>query len=320
MSADDSLSVYITGAATAPGLALMRGLVTRDHNVAGNAATLAETHRLRAAGGLPVYIDENDADELAGALRMTGATVLIHAAPQDANSLLPDAQQLRDALDSLDAGTAAVLAAAAETDLQFLVHCSYAFLYGDTHGEAVAEDVALEGAGALYEAAVRAERAVQSAPTPACILRAGLLYGPASASLGELRDSLLDGGGLPPGLTAGLASWLHHEDLALAVALAAEQQPANAILNVADDRPGTHVAFLEEFAQRMGLLLPQRNRMDALLSLLPRPGAATARPAGSFGVSNTRIRETLGWSPQYADIESGLEQTLLMWRAAAARA
>ncbi len=319
MSADDSLSVYITGATTAPGLALMRGLVARDHNVAGSAATLAETHRLRAAGGLPVYINERDAAELAGALRMTGATVLIHAAPQNANSLLPDAQQLRDALESLDTGTAAVLAAAAKSDLRFLVHCSYAFLYGDTHGEAVAEDADLEGAGALYDEAVRAERALLAAATPACVLRAGLLYGPESASLGELRDSLLDGGGLPSGLAGGMASWLHHEDLALAVALAAEQQPVNAILNVADDRPGTRAAFLEEFAQRMGLLLPQRSRLDALLSLLPRPGAANARPAGSFGVSNARIRETLGWSPQFADIESGLEQTLLMWRAAAAR-
>ena len=107
MGADDRLSVYITGATTAPGLALLRALVARDHYVSGSAATLVEAQRLRAAGALPVYINECDAGDLAGALRLTQAKVLIHAAPLVASSLLPDEQQLTAALDSLGAGTAA---------------------------------------------------------------------------------------------------------------------------------------------------------------------------------------------------------------------
>ena len=106
----------------------------------------------------------------------------------------------------------------------------------------------------------------------------------------------------------------------MAVALAAEQQPAHAILNVADDRPETRSAFLEHFAQRMGLLPPQPGRFGAVLHMLRRPSAGSALLASAFSVSNARIRATLGWAPQYADVESGLEQTLLAWRAAAARA
>ncbi len=320
MGADGRLSVYITGATTAPGLALLRALVARDHYVSGSAATLVEAQRLRAAGALPVYINERDAGELAGALRLTEAKVLIHAAPLVASSLLPDEQQLAAALDSLGAGTAALLTAAAACDDCFIIHCSHACLYGDTQGEAVSEDAALAGAGALFEAAVAAEQVMLAAATPACILRAGLLYGPESASLSALRAALLDGGGLPPGIAQGMASWLHFEDLALAVALAAEQQPAHAILNVADDRPATRSAFLEHFAQRMGLLPPQPGRFGAVLHMLRRPAAGSALLASAFSVSNARIRATLGWAPQYADVESGLEQTLLAWRAAAARA
>ena len=320
MGAKSSMSVYITGATTAPGLASLRALVARGHSVAGSAATLAEAQQLRAAGGLPVYIDESDAGELASALRLTEAGVLVHAAPQAANCLLPGRQQLDAALASLGAGTEAILAAAADCEDCFLVHCSYAFLYGNSGGEAVAEDAGLAGVGALCEAAVAAERALLDAELPACALRAGLLYGPESASLQSLREALLDGGGLPPGIAPGMASWLHLEDFAAAVALAAEQRPADVVLNVADDRPVLRSDFLQQFADRMGLLPPRGNRLAALLRRLQRPGQGRLRPAGAFGVSNARIRETLGWAPQYADIESGLEQTLLVWRAAAAHA
>lgn len=314
MGRDGSLSVYITGATTVPGLALLRALVARGHRAAGSAATLAEAHRLRAAGALPVYIDERRADELAAALRLTDATVLIHAAPQAVNCLLPDKAQLDDALDSLTAGTDALLVAAATRDECFLIHCSHAFLYGDTGGASVSEDAELAGAGAFFEAAVAAERALLASDLPACVLRAGLLYGPQDASLDTLRAALLNGS-LPPGIAPGLAGWLHLEDLAAAVALAAEQQPAGMVLNVADDRPVTRGAFLERFAGRMGLLLPQRSRLDVLLGRVRPSSVARALPAASFAVSNARIRATLGWAPQYTDIERGLEQILLAWRA-----
>ena len=186
MGADDKLKVYVTGATTAPGLALMRGLVARDHFVAGNATTLLEAKRLRASGGLPVYVDEHSARDLAGALRMTGATVIIHAAPQAANSLLPGARQEAAALAGLERGTEAVLAAAAQIDDAHLVCCSFAALYGDTKGEAVGEDAELAASGALFEAAAAMERAALESSTASCVLRAGLLYGPESASLAAL--------------------------------------------------------------------------------------------------------------------------------------
>ena len=319
MGADDKLKVYVTGATTAPGLALMRGLVARDHFVAGNATTLLEAKRLRASGGLPVYVDEHSARDLAGALRMTGATVIIHAAPQAANSLLPGARQEAAALAGLERGTEAVLAAAAQIDDAHLVCCSFAALYGNTKGEAVGEDAELAASGALFEAAAAMERAALESSTASCVLRAGLLYGPESASLAALRASLLDGGGLPGTVGEGLASWLHHEDLALAAALAAEQRPAGAVFNVADGRPATRSDFLRHFAERMGLVSPQPGRMNALLARLPRPGGGARRPALSFAVNSDAIRERLGWAPAYPDLESGLEQTLLTWRAAAAR-
>ncbi len=320
MSAEDRLKVYVTGATTAPGLALTRGLVARDHYVAGNAGTLAEAQRLRAAGALPVYIDEHRATDLAGALRMTGSTLLVHAAPQAANNLLPGPQALAAAGAGLRAGTQALLAAAGQIEEAFIIHCSFASLYGDTQGEAVGEDAGLAGEGEFPEAAVAAEQMVLAGDVPACVLRAGLLYGPDSATLVGLRESLLDGGGLPAGIGEGMAGWLHHDDLALAVALAAEQQPAGKIFNVVDDEPATRRKFLDLFAQSMGLAAPRTGRLGSLAGRLRRSAAADSIFASAFGADNAGIRAALGWAPQYPTLESGLEQTLLTWRAAAARA
>ena len=320
MSADDRLKVYITGATTAPGLALVRGLVARDHHVAGSARTLAEAKRLRATGALPVYIDENSETDLAGALRMTGSTLLVHAAHQAANNLLPDACQLAAAAASLGAGTRALLRAASRIEGAFVVHCSFACLYGDARGEAVTEDMEMAGEGALAEAAAAAGHCVMEAEQGACELRAGLLYGPDSEWLAGLRESLLDGGGLPAGIGDNMASWLHHDDLALAVALAAEQRPAGKTFNVVDDRPETRRKFLDLFAQSMGLAPPRTSRLKSLAALLPRAAGDAGLFARAFGASNADIRSGLGWAPQYPTVDSGLEQTLLTWRAAAARA
>lgn len=319
MDADDRLKVYITGATTAPGLATARGFVTHDHEVAGNAATLAGAQRLRAVGALPVYIDEHNAVDLAGALRMSGARVIVHAAPLVANCLLPDADRLAAATASLRAGTDALLAAAAEVEDPYLVLYSFASLYGDTQGEAVGEAQETSGGGALHAAALAAERKLSASGLSACILRAGLLYGPESESLAALRASLLKGAGLPSGIGEGLASWLHFEDLARAAVLSAEQGPAGKTFNVADERPATRREFLEHFAGRMGQTLPKPGRPGALLRRLPMRGRAAGLAAASFAVNCDAIRAALGWSPQYAGHESGLEQTLLTWRAAAAR-
>ena len=319
MDADGRLKVYITGATTAPGLATLRGFVARDHHVAGNAATLAEAQRLRAVGGLPVYIAEHNAVDIAGALRMTGARVIVHAAPMAANCLLPDASQLASAIASLRSGTEAILAAAAQMDDPFVVLYSYASLYGETQGEAVGETQETTGGGALHEAALAAERKVLESDVPVCILRAGLLYGPESESLAALRASLLKGAGLPSGIGEGLASWLHYEDLAQAAVLSAEQRPTGRVFNVADDQPATRREFLEHFAQRMGLASPKTGRPGATLRRLPFRGRAGDLPTASFAVNCDAIHAALGWWPQYAGHESGLEQTLLTWRAAAAR-
>ncbi len=319
MDAEDRLKVYITGATTAPGLATMRGFVANDHVLAGNAATLAEAQRLRAVGGLPVYIDEHNSVDLAGALRMTGARVIVHAAPMAANCLLPDSGQLAAAIASLQAGTDTLLAAAAQVEDLYVVHYSYASLYGDTQGETVGEAQETTGGGALHEAALAAERKLLESGVPACILRAGLLYGPESESLAALRTSLLKGAGLPSGIGEGLASWLHYEDLAQAAVLSAEQRPTGQIFNVADDQPATRRDFLEHFVGRMGQTLPKSGRPGALLRRLPFRGRAGGHPTAPFAVNCDAIRAALGWSPQFAGHESGLEQTLLTWRAAAAR-
>ena len=74
-------------------------------------------------------------------------------------------------------------------------------------------------------------------------------------------------------------------------------------------------AFVDQFAEALGVDRPTRRDMPQFIENLTTPAITRALMATAFQVSSAKARERLGWSPDYPDIESGLEQTLLSWRA-----
>ncbi len=314
MQETPALSVYLTGATTDLGRAVLRELVAQGHKVAGNASTLDEANEIRALGGLPVYSDLFRASEIASTLRLLEADVIVNTAPQYINALPlhnPDWElYTRIAHETADA----CAEAAVQADIQYVVHTSYTFLYGDTHGEAATEDHRLASSDPLFAAAIAGEEAVLDGEVTACVLRAGFNYGPDNASIHALNRALISQGSVNTG-DSPHASWIHTVDLANAIVLAVTQQPENAVFNIIDDDAIAPTAFVGNFADQLGVARPGKRRIPAQLAQFMTQPGERALLATSVKANNTSAKAQLGWELQYPTSEAGIEQTLLAWRA-----
>jgi nucleoside-diphosphate-sugar epimerase len=205
-------------------------------------------------------------------------------------------------------------------ETQYIVHTSFSFLYGDTHGETVSEDHALDTSAPLFKAAAAGEKAVLNGAVPGCVLRAGFNYGPDSDSIHALHRALISRGPVNAGESAH-ASWIHTTDLANAITLTVTQQPENAVFNIVDDEPVAPSTFVDSFADHLGVAHPARTRLPAGLAQIAQfktPASELALLATSVKASNAKAKEQLGWKLQYPSSGAGIEQTLMVWRAAAA--
>jgi nucleoside-diphosphate-sugar epimerase len=268
---------------------------------------------VRQAGGLPLFVDPTRAGEIQGMLAMSKANVVLHLAPQQFNGL-PFRARSYDAA-ALLAETQTLVEAAQAAGVEFIVHTSYAFLYGDTGSRPADESAALTSVDDDFiAAAIQAERAVLDGPVPACVLRAGYVYGPDSPDLVGLAATLRLGRPVTAGENA--ANWIYTEDLAQAVVLAAQQRPAGEVFNIVADKPASPDRFLDDFAAAMGL--DQPGRLPGFLARARLPRTASVLLDFATLCSSARAREKLGWQPRYSDHAAGLEEVLLSWRAQSA--
>ncbi|MAS36947.1 MAG: hypothetical protein CL610_23285 [Anaerolineaceae bacterium] len=314
MSENTSLGVYVTGAATGLGRAVVRQLVARGYTVTGTAVTMADANAIRQDGGLPVYDDLLRSGAILSTLKMTKATLIVNTAPQVINTLpfhKPDWDYYQKLL--ID-GSAALADAAAQAGVQFVVHASYAFLYGDTHGEWADESHALDTSNPLFAAAAQAEKTLLNSGVPVCVLRAGYNYGPGNQSIETLHERLINRGVV--NVSEDVASWVQINDLADALVLALEKQPAGEVFNIADDEPVSPMHFVKQFADNLSVSHPGKLPLPFNLGELVLPAAERALLDVSVKASAAKAKEQLGWGPQYTSMTAGIEQMLLAWRAA----
>jgi nucleoside-diphosphate-sugar epimerase len=294
-----SMSVFITGATNALGRMVTRRLVAAGHLVTGVAGGSAGAAQVRADGGLPAYPDLLRAGELRSAIAAAEAKVVMHLAPQSANEIPQAGAQFDERL--LGDGTAALLDGAQAAGVEFVIFASYAF--ADTNDDDLV---------ALTRAARAAEKQALEREVPGCVLRMGFIYGPDSIALQNLRDTLKLGRPVIAGPSDSRLFWTHAADAASALIMAAEKRPAGAVLNIVDSQPASPAAFLNYFAEAQGLnppgvpgfakrLLANRTQM-ALMRISPH-------------VDSSAAQQQLGWSPQFASYQQGIDDLLLSWRA-----
>ncbi len=252
------LNVFITGATSALGRELVRSLSAAGHHVVGATNGYENAALVRADGGIPAYPDLLRAGEIRSVMQGSKTDVVINAAPQLANHL-PQQPAHWDA-DLLDAGTAALVEAAAAANVKFLIHTSYAF--ADAHVDE--HDPHAADLAKLLAATRAGEQHVLDLTVPGCVLRFGFLYGAELSEILATRDTLTMRRPLDSGSADSHVLWAYVPDAARAVIAALAVQPSGARLNIVDDRPLAPAAFLNYFAQSQDS--PRRNLRRASLS------------------------------------------------------
>lgn len=314
----NSISVFLTGGDTGLGRELTRQLVARGHRVTATVSGIESATALRAVGGLPVYNDLFRASEIASVLKMSGANVVVNLAPQALNGLpFPDTDWDYYARLVSD-GTAALVQAAEQAGISFIVHTSLTLLYG--HATDAAETAAVVADNPLFAAVAQGEQAVLKSSVPGCVLRAGFIYGAGAATVETLRTLLRAGRGLMLGDEHHKVSWTHTTDLAQAAALAVEKQPAGEIFNIVDDQPASTGTFVNHFADLFGVAAPGRQSLPSFLANAVLNKTYQAMLNVSASANNSKAKAQLGWTPRYVGHQQGIEQTLLAWRAEEAAA
>ena len=307
-------SVFVTGATTGTGLILIRELVARGYKVVGAVKTPDEALKIRRLGALPSFPQLDRVGDVRGLLQMRRVTHVVHLAHLDAGgppqAIIPESAYMT-ALRATDE----IVAAAGQAGVQRILFPSFAFLYGDTHNHAVAEEARIQRNTPLLAALADAESAVLDGGIPGYVLRCGYIYGAGTMAMHEIDTALRKGAGIASGRKP--AAWLHEADLAAALLLLIEQpasadESTNTILNVADESSMSPDVFLRVFATALGLGEPA-SIPGFLMSFRTTPVQRDLLDK-SARLSTDKIR-ALGWTPRFATPAAGVEQTLLMWRA-----
>jgi nucleoside-diphosphate-sugar epimerase len=236
------------------------------------------------------------------------AGVHINLAGQRANTLLHDGHAWKDFARTMRAGTRRAMHAAHADGAPLMVHASFAFV------QAVEEGIRLdEPLHASVEAILECEALALSGPVPACVVRLGYLYGPASVDLRAYRDAFRLGRPYWSGTSKALQYHLHQFDAGAALLGAARLQNVGKVMYATD---GTAVSFrhlMDAFAQRVGrpspLHLPSWSKLLARLII---------REEHMQQVALTMPRQSPtprvpGWKPKFPDYGKGLDQVIQAW-------
>ena len=308
-------SVFLTGASGALGREVTRRLVAAGFTVTGAVDGYESALALRRAGAVAAFPNVRRAGELRSAIQGADAKVVVHLEPMRPNHTPNIDPRWDDELTLIRESAAAVTQAAADAGVEFVVSTSYAFVYGATGQHAADEDTAPEANQPVISAALAAEAAVLNGSVPACVLRAGYVYGSHDERTTELYEQVFKGRSVLVGDTRAVANWVTVEDLAEAIVRAVETRPAGVVLNIVDNTPASPATFVGYLADAMHLPVEAKSTGGGLMAMLRAPSEEQALIDQQTRASNARAAEVLGWKPRFASYRDGLEQALLVMRA-----
>lgn len=186
---------------------------------------------------------------------------------------------------------------------QRFIYVSSTSVYGQADGEWVDETSVCQPTQPGGQLNASAEQIVRehfdgSDASTFNILRLAGIYGP--GRLLSRIDSLQSG----TPITGRGDSWLnliHVDDAVTAVTTCATKGTSGTIYNVADDRPIRRSEYFELLAELVGAPTPSFD-----------PNQSSARGSGGLNkrIANRRLREELGWMPNYPSIETGLRSAV----------
>ena len=150
---------------------------------------------------------------------------------------------------------------------------------------------------------------------PVSILRIGYLYGPQSRDLTLYEQSFQLHRPYYAGPKQHLANFVHFNDAARAIVLAANKKPAEELINIVDGTPASFGDFIDYYAHCLGFKRPRR-----LAKLFARFAPIISRQQlqqleiRAAPIDNSRARKLLGWDPEFKSYKEGLHQTVQVQR------
>jgi nucleoside-diphosphate-sugar epimerase len=293
------MKVLVTGASGFVGRATCAELVRRGHEV----VALVRRPGSEPPGTKAQVGDLTDAASLQEAVPSQRPDAVVHLAAEIASQ-----RNARKVLDVNVEGTRRLLEACAAAGRPRFVLGS-TVVTGDAHGELLEPDDPLPVQTAYGRSKQEAERLVRESELEGVIVRPSHVYGPGGWYADELVKRLRQPGRLAV-VGRGDNWWdvVRVEDVATALASAAERAPAGGVYHVADDEPITFFDFVALTAQALGVGPPRRIPVWLASIVAGRdPVRAATRSARS---SNARTKVELGWRPEYPSAESGVPDAI----------
>ena len=265
--------------------ALAARLVPQGWRIVGTTRSPDKADAIADTGVEPVVWPGADL----GALIAQSPNVLVSAGPDSAGD--PVLNAVEDAVTR------------AAPDLRWVGYLSTTGVYGDHDGDWVDEDTPLTPSTKRGRARVTAEARWQAIPDlPLHIFRLAGIYGPgrgpfAKVRAGTARRIIKQG---------QVFSRIHVEDIAQALELSLQRPDPGAVYNLCDDDPAPPQDVIAHAAELLGLPVPPAIPFDQA-DMTP---MARSFYAESKKVRNDRIKQALGWAPQFPTYRAGLTALL----------
>ncbi len=265
--------------------ALAARLVPQGWRIIGTTRSPDKADAIADTGVEPVVWPGADL----GALIAQSPNVLVSVGPDSAGDPV------------LNAVEDAVIRAA--PDLRWVGYLSTTGVYGDHDGDWVDEDTPLTPSTKRGRARVTTEARWQAIPDlPLHIFRLAGIYGPGRGPFAKVRAGTARRI-IKPGQ---VFSRIHVEDIAQALELSLQRPDPGAVYNLCDDDPAPPQDVIAHAAALLGLPVPPAIPFDQA-DMTP---MARSFYAESKKVRNDRIKQALGWAPQFPTYRAGLAALL----------
>jgi nucleoside-diphosphate-sugar epimerase len=297
------MKVLVTGASGFVGRATCKELGRRGHEV----VALVRRPGSEPPGTRAQICDLTDGASLQEGVSRQRADAVIHLAAEIASQ-----RDARKVWEVNVEGTRRLLEACqADGGPRFVLASTV--VTGDAHGGLLEPDKPLPVETPYGESKQEAERLVRESDLDAVIVRPSHVYGPGGWYAEEFVKRLRQ-----PGRFAVIGpgdNWwdvVRVEDVATALADAAERAPAGALYHVADDEPIKFYDFVALTARELGVGAPRR--IPVWLANIAAGRNAVRAVVRSARTSNARIKDELGWRPAYPTAAEGVPDAVAKLR------
>ncbi|MEU9834795.1 NAD(P)-dependent oxidoreductase [Streptosporangium sp. NPDC048047] len=307
------MRVLVAGATGAMGRELVPRLVDAGHEVFAMIRSESGKARVSELGAVPVIADALDRAQVEEAVRQAAPEVVIHQLTAIGHIDTRHFDRSFAATNRLRIeGTDNLLAAARAAGVRrFIAQSNGAFTYDRTGGPVKNEQDPLDRSPisqmtAMIAAIEYLEKAVLGAGwAEGIVLRYGAFYGPGtSMAPGSAQFEMIRKRKFPiVGDGGGVWSFIHIADAAEAT-VAAVENGARGVYNIADDDPAPVAEWLPELAAMLGAKKPMR--VPRFIGRLAAGQAGVMLMTELRGASNAKAKRELGWHPAHPTWRQGL--------------